>query len=224
MSDEPEHEKGPSDPREAYTPFSPLEIKRLQRYADRVHAFEQTDFARVKTIGLTLTGEVGKETTATVSGFTDQVLKQALMELRPLWLQEEVAGFQQSQAVVKRHAYEKGMDAGREAIEHVRNHTRYLDSILNGPTPIELGEIRVGQNGQIVDEEEVTPRRIFEDFLNGVYFHEDEDRLARIGAWLHTELQRYIFVNMVHDISHVYRSFATIVEGILAEPALRSGA
>jgi hypothetical protein len=57
-----------------------------------------------------------------------------------------------------------------------------------------------------------------------VYFHEDEDRRARIGAWLHTELQRYIFVNMVHDISHVYRSFATIVGGILAEPTLRSGA
>ena len=142
--DEPEHAQGPPDPAEAYAPFSPLEIKRLQRYADRVHAFEQTDFARVETIGLTLTGEVGKETTATVSGFTDQVLKQALMELRPLWLQEEPAGFQQSQALVKRHAYEKGTDAGREAIEHVKNHTRYLDSILNGPTPIQLREIRVG--------------------------------------------------------------------------------
>lgn len=211
----------PPDPAEAYAPFSPLEIKRLQRYADRVHAFEQTDFARVETIGLTLTGEVGKETTATLTGVTDQALKQALMELRPLWLQEEPAGFQQSQALVKRHAYEKATDAGREAIEHVKNHTRYLDSILNGPTAIQLREIRVAQNGQVLNEEEVTPRRIFEDFLNGIYFHEDEERLARIGAWLHTEVQRYVFANMVHDISHVYRSFASVIEGILAEASLR---
>jgi hypothetical protein len=55
----------------------------------------------------------------------------------------------------------------------------------------------------------------------GTYFHEDERR-GRIGEWLHSELQRFIFVNMVHDISGVYRSFATIVEGILAEPTLRT--
>jgi hypothetical protein len=214
-------EPQPPDPTEAYAAFSPLEIKRLQRYVDRVRAFERTDFARLETISFTLSGGVGTETTATVSGLTDQVLKQALMELRPLWLQDEAAGFQQSQALVKRHAYEKGTDAGRKAIEHVKNHTRYLDSILNGPTPIQLREIRVAQHGQVVSEEEVAPRRIFEDFLNGIYFHEDEERIARIGAWLHSELQRYIFANMVHDISHVYRSFATIVEGILAESSLR---
>ena len=56
----------------------------------------------------------------------------------------------------------------------------------------------------------------------GLHFHEDEERRARIGEWLHTELQRFVFVNMVHDISHVYRSFATIVQGILFEPALRA--
>lgn len=222
MKDESEHRSQPPDPAKAYTPFSALEIGRLQRYANRVHAFEQTEFTKVETINLKFRGEAGKQATATVSGFTDQVLKQALMELRPLYLQDEPAGFQQCQAIVKRHARDVGTNEGSEAIEQIKNHTRFLDSILNGPMPIQLRELMLGPGREVLSDEQVKPRRIFEDFMNGIYFHEDEERRARIGEWLHTELQRFVFVNMVHDISHVYRSFATIVQGILVEPTLRA--
>ena len=176
----------------------------------------------METINFKFSGEAGKQTTATVSGFTDQVLKQALMELRPLYLQDEPAGFQQCQAMVKRHAHDVGTDEGSEAIRHIKNHTRRLDSILNGPMPIQFRELLLGPGHEVLGDEQVKPRRIFEDFMNGIYFHEDEERRARIGEWLHSELQRFLFINMVHDISHVYRSFATIVEGILVEPALRA--
>jgi hypothetical protein len=136
--------------------------------------------------------------------------------------ENESAGFDQCQALVKRQAKTKGSDAGRDAIEQIKNHTRRLNQILDGPIVMPIREQKIDLCGNVVADWDVEPRRIFEDFINGVYFHEDEDRRERIGEWLPSELQRCVFINTVHAVSHVYRSLSTIVEGILGQPRLRA--
>lgn len=213
---------GPPDPRSAYAPFDPEDIIRLSRYVTRVDKLVATEFMQTDTIGLKLSGEVGKAATATVSGVTDEALERALFILRPLWLSEEAAGFSRVQALVKRHAHLKGTAEGKVAIEHMKTHTRALDSALKNPDLLSLREQRVDQTGAIVSTEDVAPRRIFEDFLHGHYFHEDQERIDRIGNWLPSELQRFIFIGTVHTLARIYLSFGVIVRGILGEPSLRA--
>ena len=80
-----------------------------------------------------------------------------MLLLRPLWLQEEKAGFLQIQAMVKRHAHLNGSDAGRLAIAHIKSHTAQLDSILDTPERVSLREQRLDEQGALVSEEDVRP-------------------------------------------------------------------
>jgi hypothetical protein len=82
-----------------------------------------------------------------------------LLLLRPLWLQEEKAGFLQIHAMVKRHAHLNGSDAGRLAIAHIKSHTAQLDSILDTPERVSLREQRLDldEQGALVSEEDVRP-------------------------------------------------------------------
>ena len=83
-------------------------------------------------------------------------------------------------------------------------------------------EQKVDETGLVVSDEDVTPARIFDDFLNGHYFHEDEDRISRIGDWIPSELQRFIFVGTFHNLAGVYTRFAGTPVAILRELVLRS--
>jgi hypothetical protein len=85
MSDEP------PDPRRAYAPFRPEDIRRLERYVERVNKLSDTEFMRAGTISFKLSGEVGKAATATVSGVSDEALERVLFILRPLYLSQEAA-------------------------------------------------------------------------------------------------------------------------------------
>jgi hypothetical protein len=85
-----------------------------------------------------------------------------------------------------------------------------------------LREQKVDDAGVVVSDEDVTPARIFDDFLNGHYFHEDENRISRIGDWIPSEFQRFIFVGTFHNLAGVYTRFAGTPVAILQEPALRS--
>ena len=213
---------GPPNPQDAYTPFQSEDIRRLTRYVERVDKLTDTDLMRTETISFKMSGEVGKAPTATVSGVTDEALERGLFILRPLWLQQETASFLQVQALVKQHAHLKGTPEGKLAIEHIKNHTRALDVAPSNTSLVSLREQRVNQTGVIVSTEDVTPRRIFEDFLYGYYFHEEEARIDRIGHWLHSEFQRFVFIDTVHALARIYRSFAVIARGILDEPAVHA--
>jgi hypothetical protein len=116
--------------------------------------------------------------TTTLSGFAERDLNEAAMLFRPLHLQEEKAGFLQVQAMVKRHAYEKGTEESRRAIETVKSYTAALNTILKNQDLMQLREQKLDEAGAVISDEEVTAGRIFDDFLNGHYFHEDEDRIT----------------------------------------------
>ena len=55
-----------------------------------------------------------------------------------------------------------------------------------------------------------------------MHFHEDEERIARIGEGFESEGQRYIFLITVKRIAHVYITFAGTPKSILREPSLRA--
>jgi hypothetical protein len=208
---------------EAFTPFAPEELRRLERYAARTRKLFDCPFMRSTNLSFSISGDTEKGTvTTTLSGVDERELSEAAMLFRPLHLQEEKAGFLQVQAMVKRHAYEKGTDEGKRAIENVKSYTAALNTILKNQDLMRLREQKVDDAGVVVSDEDVTPARIFDDFLNGHYFHEDENRISRIGDWIPSEFQRFIFVGTFHNLAGVYTRFAGTPVAILQEPALRS--
>jgi hypothetical protein len=211
------------DAAKAFSRFAPEEVRRLERYSARTRKLWGCPFMQESTtLSWTISGGVDEPTTSTLAGVDERQLHEALMLFRPLHLQQEKAGFSQVQAMVKRHAYESGTDEGKEAIEGVRSFTENLSHILGDQRLIQLREQRVDTVGAVVSEGGVTPARIFDDFLYGHYFHEDEERINRIGDWLPSELQRFLFVGTVHDVASLYVRFARYPEAILAEATLHS--
>lgn len=215
--------EGAIDPIAAFAPFSPDEWARLERYRDRTRKLYECAFIQHSQTKWSLSGETGKPVLSTVEAGDERDLHEALLLFRPLWLQEENAGFARVQAMVKRHAHDKGTDEARLAIDAVKTYTKSLDIILSEPQLITLRERRVNSEGAIVSEEEVTPRRVFDDFLYGLYFHEEDDRIRRIGEWLHSDAQRFIFLTTLRHVARVYTAFAGTPVAILREPALRAG-
>lgn len=123
--------------------------------------------------------------------------------------------------MVKRHARDRGTDDGRQAIAIVKTYSKALKEILRDDL-MELREEKVDPRGAVVATTTVTPARVFDDFLYGHYFHEDEQRRARIGDDVPSEAQRFIFVSTTKRIARVYTGFAGTANAILREPTLRA--
>ncbi len=210
----------PINPVDAFTPFSSDELRRLERYATRTHELFDCPFIQQEQVSLTLSGGSGLGLTTSFAGVQDQELRGALMLLRPLHLQTEKAGFAQVQAMMKRHARGKGTPEGKQAVAAVKSYTKALNSIRRDPELVQLREQRVDAAGTVLHERDVPPERIFDDFLYGLYFHEDEERIARIGDWLPSEIQRFIFIGTVRRVARVYTAFAGTPRAILREPSL----
>lgn len=205
----------------AVTPFSAEEWARLKRYVDRTRRLYETPFIQKGNTSLKLAW-AGQELRTELDGGDDKELAQALMLFRPLWLPQENAGFSRVQAMVKRHAHAKATPEGRELISIVKTYTAAIERILSDRELLALDEELVDSTGKRVNTEEVTPRRVFEDFLYGLYFHEDENRIARIGEGLHSEMQRFIFVSTVKQLIRVFTGFAGTPRAILRHDDLRA--
>jgi hypothetical protein len=211
------------NPLEAFTPFASDETARLERYAARTRKLFECSFIQRAETTWTLTGGTGRAVTSSIAGAgaDEDELHEALMLLRPLHLQNEKAGFAQIQAMTKRHAHEKGTPESKRALVAIKSYTAALKHILRNPDLIQLREERLDDTGE-VDAQEVSPERVFDDFLYGIYFHEDEERISRIGDWLPAEVQRFIFLGTVKRVAQVYTGFAGTPVAILREPALRT--
>jgi len=210
------------DPLEAFSPFSHEEWGRLKRYRDRAKGLFGCAFIQQSQTQWALSAGVGQPMVSEIKAGEERDLDQALMLFRPLWLREESAGFWQVQAMVKRHAHQKGTAGGRVAISYVKTYAKALNTLLSEAQSIGLREQRINAKGEIVAEEDVVPGRVFDDFLYGRYFHEDEERIKRIGDWPPSDAQRFIFLTSLKRVAGVFTRFAGIPEAILREPALRA--
>jgi len=207
---------------EAFTPFDGSEVGRLERYAKRTRELFETTFIQQGNTSWTLKFERGGPLLSSMGGSDERELKEALMVFRPLYLEREEAGFGRIQAMVKRHAHDRGTEDGRRTIAIVKTYSEALKDIRRADDLMQLREERVDTEGAVVSTETVTPARVFDDFLYGHYFHEDEQRRARIGDDLPSEAQRFIFMSTVKRIARVYTGFAGTANAILREPALRA--
>jgi hypothetical protein len=207
----------------AVTPFSPEERSRLERYVERTRRLYESAFIQHGNTQWNL-GYDGEALTSQLSGDDERELAEALLLFRPLWLKDENSGFWKVQAMVKRHAHEKGSPEGQELIKTVKTYTAAIERILSERDLMALREQRVDPAGNVVSTEDVPPRRVFEDFLNGLYFHEDEQRIARIGDGLQSDAQRFIFVSAVKHLARVFTTFAGTPRAILRVPSLRADA
>lgn len=146
MSDEPIR------PLEAFTPFSPEEIGRLERYVAKTRALFECPFIQAEQTTWSVRDGHGGPVTRMMVGAEESEVRDALMLLRPLHLEGEQAGFPKVHTMIKRHAYDKGTDEGRRAIKVVKTYTAGLKTILNNPDLLDLREKRVDDAGNVHTE------------------------------------------------------------------------
>ena len=72
-----------------------------------------------------------------------------------------------------------------------------------------------------VDEAQIKPGQALNDWLNGVYFHDDEDKLERVDALRPFGFHHHLALCAGRDLTSVYLGFSThIVKPVTEEPAL----
>jgi hypothetical protein len=118
--------------------------------------------------------------------------------------------------MLKRHARAKGTDDGRRAIEEINAFETQRRHTLADP---EL--LRLRATNRPIPPRAVAPQAVFDDYLNGFYFHEDEERLARIGTGLLGDLHRFLFLQTFRSLAVIYVNFSAGPLLILAEPSLQ---
>ena len=110
--------------------------------------------------------------------------------------------------LVGRHV--RNTDEGECLREALRRCQRALRTARDG-TGLQL-HINSGQ---------VRPGHALEDWLNGVYFHDDEDKLRRVEALRPFGFHHHLALCAGRDLSSIYLGFSThIVKPVTEEPAL----
>ena len=72
-----------------------------------------------------------------------------------------------------------------------------------------------------VDDGQIKPGQALDDWLNGVYFHDDEDKLERVDALRPFGMHHYLALGAGRDLSSVYLGFATyLIRPVTEEPVL----
>jgi hypothetical protein len=143
-------------------------------------------------------------------------LRAFLTLLRPLYLHDELSGFEQVRLLARRHAEAKRTADSKKVIEAIDSHGRGLRRVKRDSSGIDIIE----QDDQ--GERKVRPGEVFEDFLYGRYFHLDDAKVERLRLlWAEVDpIYQEQFIATALRFAQVYGSFAGIPNAILREPSL----
>jgi hypothetical protein len=148
----------------------------------------------------------------------EDLLRSLLMLLRPFCLSREKANFHRIRSMLARHAMMRGGDVAKDVLVELRAYKKGERAVFSeSPFVIQTKSCDEGGNTKTGT---LTPGDIFEDYLNGTYFHCDEERRQRAEAWEACPIPKFIFIQSLTSASFVYIHMAGLVSAILAEPTL----
>jgi len=192
----------------ALDPFDGAESARLRRYVSYADELAKCTFLGEK---LSHSLRMARGKPHRVEGREDdEALGAWLLRFRRMHLEggQTSATFTAMRRLVDRHV--RANAAGEVLRRHLRVYRQARKAARNG-TGIQL-HLAAGQ---------IKPGDALDDWLNGVYFHDDEDRLQRVDALRRFGMHRHIALVAGRDLSSVYLGFSTyIVRPVAAEPTL----
>jgi hypothetical protein len=192
----------------ALRPFGRAESVRLRRYVSYADDLAQCSFLSEKlSFSLRMTrGEPYK-----VEGREgDEAIDAWLRRFRVLHLvgRDGSATFASMSSLVGSHL--RNTDEGERLREALRRCRRALRTAHDG-TGLQLH----------IDTGQVRPGHALEDWLNGVYFHDDEDKLGRVETLRSFGFHHHLALCAGRDLSRIYLGFSThVVKPVTEEPAL----
>jgi hypothetical protein len=207
------------DVAQAFTPFDERETRRMRRYRDKAKELSECEM-----LGASLTLDVKPGEKRDESGVTHEggraLRSDLLMMFRPLYFnsKRDVSGFLKVAAMLRRHAEDKGGDAGEKAAEMIAD---YEAGHYEALAQANIFEIRV-EGG----EEVLSPKFLLKLFLHGGDFHMDErlaDYLDGLDPISRSTFE-FQYLGTVRELGVMYVRFASLPNSILHEPKLLPGA
>jgi hypothetical protein len=192
----------------ALQPFDSAESVRLRRYVSRADALAQCAFLGEKLhYSFQWTRGEGIE----VEGREDDEAVAAwALRFRVLHLEgrRTSATFTRVHGLIDRHL--RSNAAGEVLRDHLGVYSRARQTAWNG-----------GEVGLHTGEGQITQGQALDDWLNAVYFHDDEDKLERVEAFRPFGFHHHLALGAGRDLTEVYLGFSNhIVRPVTNEPAL----
>lgn len=192
----------------ALEPFDRAESERLRRYVSYADALAECAFLSEK---LHYSFQMTRGQPYEVEEREDDELVAAwLLRFRPLHLEGKAtsATFNKMRGLISQHL--RSGSAGQVLRNHLMVYKRARRTAWNG-TGIELH----------LDDGQVRQGKALDDWLNGVYFHDDEDKRGRVEALRPFGFHHHLALCAGRDLSEVYLGFSTyIVRPVTEKPAL----
>jgi len=206
-------------PGEAFTPFDEAERQVLRRYVQQAEDLQSCGFWKWENkLQVTFQGNRGTNEPPTLNYPGEDLLRSLLVVLRPFYLKREAASFRRVRNMLAGHARARGGDVAEEALAELRAYKEGEKAVFSRSV--------FGMHVEASDEEgntegrTITPGEIFEDYLNGTYFHREEERRQRTDVWDAFPIPKFIFIQSATSAAFVYMHFAGLVSAILATPTL----
>jgi hypothetical protein len=208
-------DESPFDVAQAFTPFDEREAGRMRRYRDKAKELSECEM-----LGASLTLNVKPGEKRDESGVTHEggraLRSDLLMMFRPLYFnsQRDVSGFLRVAAMLRRHADDKGGDAGAQAAEMIADYEAgHYEALAQS----NIFEIRVEGGKEIM-----SPETLLKLFLHGGDFHMDErlaDYLEGLDPISRSTFE-FQYLGTVRQLGVLYVQFASFPNAILHEPSL----
>jgi hypothetical protein len=206
-------------PEEAFAPFQESERLLLRRYVQQAEDLQGCGYWKWgKKVQLKIPGKRGEPSPPNLNYPGEDLLRSLLVVLRPFYLHREKASFKRVHNMLARHARARGGDVAQKALAELRSYREGEKRVFS--QSMFRMQVQSSDERGNTETRTITPGQIFEDYLNGTYFHREEERLQRTEAWEALPIPKFIFIQSATEAAFVYIHLAGLVSAILAEPAL----
>lgn len=192
----------------SFEPVDAEERELLGKYLARFEELHSSAYVQDGRCEFKLSWKQGGPLTGELVYPGEEAVRSFLSVLRHLYLQNEPTNFHRLLRLVLDKA------ATNEARELVKGYGRFVRDALKRSSI----SLNVGTGDQTIP---VPPERILDDWLNGYYWHSDDDKRRRLDEWARwPPIHKYVFISTLNDLYRAYEALAIIVWSILEQHSL----
>lgn len=204
--------------RAAFSPFSEDEIWILERFVRKVDELRESAFAQSETKlrGTTIPGATylgGPAIQMAVDGPTEEMVKAVAGDFRQLYTDTNNTSAMRVMKILQGSAYRQRSKASEEVIEAIRGLRRRMQQRKqHDPRGVFLEETDLGES------RERTPAEIISIWLNGEYFHDDQELADELDPAGHmsTEMMRMSLQMAIRDFIAYWTQLRNLIVRLLA--------
>lgn len=198
-----------------FTPFSGEDLRVFGRYVERCDRMRDSRLGKLRRLEVNV---IPAPELATELNLQEEDFGGFLMPFRQLYLTKDDTEFGKVRNLFSKHAHDKGTETSRQVVEYLKRQKDGYQSVLR-ESP--MGTIFYAEPGTTASFEH-TPRDIIDNWLNGVFFHPEEDA-AREVEGPDRALSAFFLADAVLNAAAYMFRLGELTRAVLREPALHAG-